>query len=261
VNFVTPESGPDFLLRTADLSVSIGDEASAARGDYALSVRDLTTAPALLGRPTSFELSRRAEDTSVPELNLSGTLDHSGATPHDVIRVAASGFRLPEFALPGIPLTLDLNRGSSDLRFEMRGEEIAARLSIRAIAPRWVRDSSRARALNEIEALVVRVLERVGSLEVEAELTGSLTAPRLSVSSSIDREVAAAVRGVLGEAVQEAEASVRAQVDSIAEEKLAPVRARAVELRAEAEAQVNDVAARIEAVREQLLAQLRVLGG
>jgi uncharacterized protein (TIGR03545 family) len=261
VNFVAPESGPDFLLRAADLSVAIGDAAGAARGDYALSLRDLTTAPALLGRPTGFSLSRRAEDTDLPELHVSGTLDHTGATPHDVVRLAATDFRLPEFALPGIPLTLDLNRGSSELRFEMRGDDVAARLSIRANAPRWLRDSTRARELHPLEALVVRVLERVGSLHVEAELTGTLRAPRLSVSSSIDREVAAAVRGVLGEAVQAAEARVRAQVDSIAEEKLAPVRARAVELRGQAEARVNEANARIEAVRERLLAQLRALGG
>ena len=69
------------------------------------------------------------------------------------------------------------------------------------------------------------------------------------------------MRGVLGEAVQEAEARVRAQVDSIAEEKLAPVRARVVELRAQAEARVNEANARIDAVRERLLAQLRALGG
>jgi uncharacterized protein (TIGR03545 family) len=261
VNFVAPESGPDFLLRAADLSVGIGEAAGAARGDYALSLRDLTTAPALLGRPATVQLSRRAEDSDIPLLSLSGTLDHGGSTPHDVIRLTATDFRLPAFALPGIPLELDLNRGDSDLRFEMRGNDITARLSIRADSPRWLRDSTRVRELNELEALVVRVLERVGSLQVEAELAGTLSAPRLSVSSSIDREVAAAVRAVLGDVVQQADARVRAQVDSIAEEKLAPVRARALELRAEAEARLNDVNARIEAVRERLMGQLRALGG
>jgi uncharacterized protein (TIGR03545 family) len=261
VNFVSPESGPDFLLRAAELSVAVGADAGAVRGDYALSLRDLTSAPALLGRPTSFELSRRAADTEIPELHLSGNLDHTGPEPHDVIRLDASNFRLPEFDLPGIPLRLDLNRGDSQLRFEMRGEGIGARLLLRADAPRWLIDSTRVQRLNEIEALVVRVLERVRSLEVEAELSGTLTAPRLSVSSSIDREVATAVRSVLGEAVQEAETRVRAQVDSIAEEKLAPVRARAQALRSEAEARVNEVSARVEAVRERLLAQLRALGG
>lgn len=261
INFVAPEAGPDFLVRAAEMSVSLGEEAGAGRGEYALSLRDLTTAPALLGRPTTFELSRTARDTDLPALQLSGTLDHTGDRPHDIVRLIASDMRLPDFSIPGLPLDLDMGRGASELRFEMRGDSVAARLALGTNAPRWSRDTVRADQPNALESLVMRVLERIQSLEVEAELHGTLATPRLSVSSNIDREVANAVRGVLGEAIAEAEQKVRAQVDSIVEQTMAPVRARVNELRAEADARVNEVNARVDAIREQLRQQLRALGG
>ncbi|HSA57519.1 MAG TPA: TIGR03545 family protein [Gemmatimonadaceae bacterium] len=261
ISFVTPESGPDFLLRAAEMSLTLGEQTGAVRGAYALSVRDLTTAPALLGRPATFELSRSAAESDLPEIRLSGSLDHSTPRPHDIIRLVASDVRLPDFGIPGLPLELSMGRGASELRFEMRGDSVAARLSLATNSPRWVRDTSRADAPNTLENLVMRVLERIGSLQVQAELHGTLATPRLSVRSNIDRAVADAVRGVLGEEVAEAERKVRAQVDSIAEATLAPVRARVNEARAEAEAQVNQVSARVDAVQEQLLAQLRALGG
>lgn len=261
INFVAPESGPDFLVRAGEMSVTLGEEAGVGRGAYSLRLRDLTTAPALLGRPTTFELSRSVADSDLPELQLSGTLDHTGAQPHDIITLAATDIRLPAFTVPALPLELDMGRGASALRFEMRGDSVAARLSLGTNAPRWLRDTSRADPPNTLESLVMRVLERIRSLQVEAELHGTLAVPRLSVTSNIDREVAEAVRGVLGEVVAEAEQKVRAQVDSIAEQTLAPVRTRVSELRAEADARVNELESRVDAIRERLRAQLRALGG
>lgn len=261
VNFVVPGSLPDFLVRASDVSISLGEAAGAVRGAYTLALRNVTTAPSLLGQPTTFELTRSAAGADIPELHVTGSLDHTTAVPHDVIRLTASDIKLPDFTIPGIPLALDLGRGQSGLRFALRGDSVAAQLSLRAPTPQWRRDSTRADGLNEIETLVIRVLERIRALEVEAELHGTLASPRLSVRSTIDREVAAAVQGVIGEEVREAEQKIRAQVDSIAESALVPVRARVQELRAEAQSRVDALEAQVNQVREQLLAQLRALGG
>jgi hypothetical protein len=117
------------------------------------------------------------------------------------------------------------------------------------------------RTLNTIEGLVTRVLAGIRAIRVDAELTGTLASPRMSVSSTLDREIAASIRSVAGAELEKAEQRVRAQVDSIAEEKLAPVRARVAEVRGEIEERVNDITDRIDALREQLLSQLRALGG
>jgi uncharacterized protein (TIGR03545 family) len=261
INFVAPGDLPAFLLRAADVSISLGDEMGAIRGDYTLALSDITTAPSLLGRPATFRLTRAATPSTALLLEVSGTLDHTTAVPHDVIRVLVDGVELPQLALPGIPLTLVAGAAESRLQFELHGDSIAAVWSVRAGTPRWLRDSARTRPLNALESTVVNVLERIGVLDIEAELNGTLSAPRLAVRSTLDREVAAAIQGAMGEKVRDAEQMVRARVDSLAESALAPVRARVMELRAESMTRVGAVSARVQALREQLLAQLRALGG
>jgi uncharacterized protein (TIGR03545 family) len=261
VNFVEQGDLPDFLLRSADVALLLGDEMGVARGDYTLTLGDLTTAPTLLGRPSTFRLTRAASQSAAPLLEVSGTLDHTGTTPRDVIRVRADGVQLPRFGLPGVPLTLVAGGAASRLDFELDGDSITATWSVRAGAPQWLRDTLRTRPLNALESTVVNVLERIRVLDVEAELRGTLASPRLAVRSTIDREVAAALQSEMGEKLREAEQMVRARVDSLAEAALAPVRARAMELRAEATARADTLNARVQALREQLLARLRALGG
>jgi uncharacterized protein (TIGR03545 family) len=261
VNFVAPGDLPSFLLRAADVSISLGEAMGALRGDYTLALSDITTAPSILGRPATFRLTRSAAQSTAPLLDVSGTLDHTTAVPHDVVRLLADGVELPRLDLPGIPLTLVAGGAESLLRFELHGDSIAALWSVRAGTPQWLRDSARTRPLNALESTVVDVLERIGVLDMEAELNGTLSSPRLAVRSTIDREVAAAVQGAMGEKLREAEQMVRARVDSLAESALAPVRARVDELRAESMTRVGAANARMQALRERLLARLRALGG
>lgn len=260
IDFVEPGALPDFLLRDANVSLSLGDDFGAAQGEYTLELVDLTTAPSLLGRPATFRLVRAGSQPTAPSFEVSGSLDHTGAVPHDVVTVRADDIRLPGFDLPGIPLSLVPGGAATRLSFELQGDSIAAAWSVRASSPQWLRDSARTRPLNALESMVVDVIQRVRTLDVEAELTGTLRSPRLAVRSTIDRQVAAAVQGAVGEKLRDAEQLVRARVDSLAESALAPVRTYVTELRAEAVARVGEVNTRVMALREQLLERLRALG-
>ena len=85
------------------------------------------------------------------------------------------------------------------------------------------------------------------------------SSPPLAVRSTIDREVAAAIQSAMGDKVREA--YVRARVDSLAEAALVPVRAHVMDLRGEVTTHVAAINARLQALRELLLAQLRALSG
>jgi uncharacterized protein (TIGR03545 family) len=261
VQFAAAQAYPTFLLRDGEITVSLGQETGAARGLYSLKVSNFTTEPAIVGRPATFSLSRQSQTSDVQEVQVSGSLDHTTSRLHDVVNIRAGGIRLPVFPIPAVPLTLDMGRGQSTLALEMLGDSISAQWSVTSSSPLWLADSSRMRALNTIEGLVTRVLAGIRAIRVDAELTGTLASPRMSVSSTLDREIAASIRSVAGAELEKAEQRVRAQVDSIAEEKLAPVRARVAEVRGEIEERVNDITDRIDALREQLLSQLRALGG
>ena len=138
---------------------------------------------------------------------------------------------------------------------------MAMRWTLQSSDVQWLADSTRARSLNTVEALVTRVISGLRELEVTACLTGEIRAPTIAISSNLDRAVAARVREVAGEEIARAEARARAAVDRIVDERTAPVRARVAELRAESERRVEDARARLAEERRRLQARLDALTG
>jgi len=260
IHFVTPESYPRFLLRRADINIRTGGQTP---GAYALAASDVTTDPAVVGRPTLFALRRTAQGagSDVDSVRVTGSMDHIGARPREVVNAHAGGVRLPALAVPALPYQMEPGRGSSELRFVLDGEQISGRWSVRSTNLAWTVDSARARSLNTIESLVARVLTGINQLELTADVSGTLKAPRMVVRSNLDRQVADRLRAVAGEEISAAQRKVRAQVDKLVEEKSAPVKAKIEELRIESERRVADARARLDAEKRKLEERLKSLGG
>lgn len=259
IHFAKPQSYPDFLLRRADVAVDVTG-GGMARGRYVAAATNVTTQPALVGKPTVFALRREAAGSGVEQLRASGVLDHLRARPRDQVSVQAAGVELPGFPLPMLPYRADPGRGTSELRITLDGDQVAARWAIHSGELSWVRADS-ARALNTMESLVARVLTGVRELDLTAELTGSTSAPKLTVRSNLDRAVADQLRAVAGEELAKAEARARAEVDRIVDERTAPVKAKVADVRAQAERKVADAKARLEEQKQKLDAQLKALSG
>lgn len=259
VHFTTPQSYPRFLLRQANVDVSVGGEAGSA--NYRIAANAITTDPAIVGLPTVFAIRRNASGTNLDSVRIMGSMDHTGAVPREIVNAHAAGVKLPTLALPALPYVMDPGRGSSELRFVLDGDGLFGRWSVRSTNLAWNLDSTRARRLNPVETLVARVLTGVRELEVTADVSGSLAAPKLAVRSNLDRQVADRLRAVLGEEVAAAQAKVRAQVDRLVEERSAPVKARISEIRAEGERRVADARTRLDEEKRKLEERLRALGG
>lgn len=257
ISFVKPESYPQFLLRRADVTFEM--PASALGGSYKLGITDLTSDPAILGRPTRFAARRAAAGSD--SLLAYGSMDHVGTKPKETITAAAAGISLPRLPIPSLPYVMDPGRGSSELRFVLEGDKLNGRWAVRSNQLTWVRDSSRSRPLNRVEELVARVLTGIPSLELTADVSGTLAAPKLAVKSNLDRQVADRLRAVVGQEVAAAQAKVRAQVDRIVEEKSAPVKARINEMRAEGEQRVADARARLDEEKRKLEERVKSLSG
>ena len=258
VSFVKPESYPQFLLRRANLSFEM--PAAAAGGNYAMAIEDLTSDPAILGRPTRFA-ARRTSSTGGDSLRVTGAMDHVGANPKETLAAAAAGISLPKLPVPSLPYLMDPGRGSSELRFVLDGDRLSGRWSVRSNNLTWVKDSTRARTLNKVEELVARVLTGIPSLELTADVSGSLAAPRLAVKSNLDRQVGDRLRAVVGQEVAAAQAKVRAQVDRLVEEKSAPVKAKISTVRAEGEQRVADARAKLDEEKRKLEERVKSLSG
>ena len=261
VHFVAPQAAPRFLLRRAAVNLLLDDAAGALRGTYALRVADVTTDPAIVQRPTVFSLTRDARGAGLESLLVVGTLDHTKSRQTETMVVRAGGVTLPRFAIPAVPLRLDLGKGASTLRFQVVGDSVSGRWTVTAPRAVWTPDSARKRPMNTLESLVSRVLTGIDNIDVTADIRGTTKAPALTVRSNLDRAVADNIKRVAGEEIAKAEAKVRAQVDAFVEKETAPVKAKIAETRAEIDQRIADATTKLEKAKADLAARLKELSG
>jgi uncharacterized protein (TIGR03545 family) len=259
VHFVNPRASPRFLLRRADVKVTV--TSGLGSGAYSLAASDVTTDPAIVGKPTLFAIRRAARGSDVDSLRAVGSLDHTTARLREVVNAQAAGVKLPVVAIPSLPYTMDPGRGTSEMRFQLDQGQLSGRWVVRSAHLAWQMDSSRTRRLNTLESLVARVLTGITQLDLTADVSGTLEAPRLLIKSNLDRQVADRLRAVAGEEIAAALAKVRAQVDRLVEEKSAPVKARIAEIRAEGDRRVAEARQRLDEEKRKLDDRLKALGG
>ena len=250
---------PRFLLEQGQMDFSIGGT-SAAQGAYEATVRGLTSTPALYGRPTVVKASGRAQASAIAAIDVEATIDHVTARTKDAATARLRGIELPSFDIPGIPFRVVPGSGSSSLDFTMvgGGAELFGRWAITSQQVSWTVDTA-GRSMNDIERVVWRVVSGLKSLEVVAELGGSVGSPRFSVSSNLDKAVAQSLQAVIGEEVAKAERKVRAKVDSLVADKVEPVKRQIASVQAEANQRVQGERQRLDQVEQQLKAQLKRL--
>ena len=259
VHFVAAEEYPRFLLRRANMNITVAS--GTGTGTYSFAANNVTTEPAIVGQPTVFALRREASGSDIDSIRVLGSLDHTSTRLREVMSAQAAGVRLPTLSIPSLPYTMDPGRGTSELRFVLDGEHISGRLMLRSRAVSWKPDSARTRALNTLEGIVSRVLTGITELEMTADVSGTLAEPRLLVKSNLDRQISERLRAVAGEQISAAQAKVKAQVDRLVEEKSAPVKARIGELRAETDRRVADARTRLDEEKRKLEERLKALSG
>lgn len=255
VRFPRERALPGFLLRNAEVSLLLG--ADSAPRTYAGQLHGLTTAPALYGRPTTF-------DVRAPALTVEGQLDHVRPPPRDVVGATLRGVALPALRLPGLPITVDPGRGDVSLGFSLKGDSIRGLWQVRAAAAAWRRERAQgegAGAGGPAADLLWRVVSEIRALELTAELGGTVGHPTLHVRSNLDRAVAERLRAVVGDQVAQAEARVRAQVDRFVDERVTPVRAQVAKVTADANALLAERRQALDTAQQQLEQQLRRLTG
>jgi uncharacterized protein (TIGR03545 family) len=252
VRFPRERALPGFLLRDAQLSLLLGPDS--ALKTYAGRLQGLTTAPALYGRPTTLEVR-------APTLSVDAQFDHVHAPPKDIVGGTLRGVALPAIRLPGLPIAVVPGRGDVSLGFALYGDSLRGRWQVRAPAARWRRDSAASSDGGPAADLLWQVVSGIDSLDLTAELGGTVNRPTLHVRSNLDRAVADRLRAVVGDQVTAAEARVRAQVDRIADERVAPVRAQVAKVTADANALLAERRQALETAQQQLEQQVKRLTG
>lgn len=257
VHFVTPTSYPRFLLRRMDANLKgVGADAV----DYAVAASDITSDPGITGKPMLF-VARRVAKAKGDSARITGSLDHTRATPRDVVNAYISGVKLPAMAMPMLPYTLDPGTGVAETRFVLDGDRLSGSWSVRSSSVTWRPDSARKKPLNTMETLVARALTGIKDLELTTQISGTLTAPSLSVRSNLDRVIAERLRAVAGEQIAAAQAKIKADVDRMVDAKLEPVKAKVASVRADTEKKLGEARTRLDEEKKKLEERLKALSG
>lgn len=253
---------PQFLMRLAQLSLTLGGEGASA-GNYSAQIVGLTSQPAVFGAPTTFKVARTEGQQGPTDIRVDGFFDHRRAPVRDTLGARLAGIALPDFPLGGLGGKVVLGTGVSQLALERNGEELRGRWLWQAPKVTWQRDSTRARPADArtafVEDALWRALARIEAVEIDAEIRGTLRAPRLAVRTNIAEALSSALKAQLNEEVRRAEQQVRARVDELVDRQVAEARAKADAARAQVMARVDAERARLEAQKAALEARLREL--
>jgi uncharacterized protein (TIGR03545 family) len=240
---------PSFLLHLAEATLEIGGSGAAA-GNYDARVVDVTSAPDLIGRPTTFQAARTAGRVGPETVRLGGLLNHVGQTIRDSLSAFVGGVGLPTIALAPLGVELGLGCGTTELVLRRVGDSLDTRFTWSSSDLHWGRLADSAGAAGAVEGakaaeaaggaetqrlstkgvgqalqrsaedVVWRTLTGLKDVRIEARLTGSVQRPRLAVGSNVARAVADGLQEQVGRQLRETEATVRARVDSLVDQRV-----------------------------------------
>jgi uncharacterized protein (TIGR03545 family) len=256
VRFPKEREWPSFLLELGQVDFTIGD--GLLKGAYAATVQGVTSSPALYGRPMTVTAKRNAPGSVIAGLDIGAVVDHRTAGVRDSVSAMLRGVKLPSFDIPGLPFRMAPGTGAANLNFALRGDRLLGRWSIGSDQVAWALDSAGG-PRSELQQLVWRVVSGLKQLDVKAQVSGTIKAPKLSVRSNLDDAIAQRLKAVVGEEVAKAEAFARAKVDSIVADKVEPVKQRVATVQADATKRVADEQARLDKVEADLQAELKRL--
>jgi len=256
VRFPKERSWPSFLVQLGQVDFTIAD--GLLKGAYAATVQGVTSEPALYGKPTLVSAKRDAPGSVIAGLDVGAVVDHRTASVRDSVSARLRGVQLPSFDIPGLPFRIAPGTGAANLTFALRGDRLLGRWSIGSKQVAWALDSAGGPG-NELQQLVWRVVSGLKQLDVNAQVSGTIKAPKLSVRSNLDDAIAQRLKAIIGEEVAKAEALARAKVDSIVSDKVEPVKQRIAAVQADATARVAEQQARLDQAQADLQAELKRL--
>lgn len=185
---------PDFLIR----HLAIDGEGTMSRQPFQFvgTAEGLTSQPAVYGQPALLKLEVRGAAV----MTIAATLDHTGQTPHDRLTIECPDLQQPQRVL-GRPdrLALSVSPGKAKLwmDLELKGDELAGKVhwqqepvELTPVLPDRYGGPRLAAELQE-------GLRQIRSIEVAADLGGTLQKPQCKLQSNLGPLFAEALNSVV----------------------------------------------------------------
>ena len=179
-------------MQLGQVDFTIGD--GLLKGAYAATVQGLTSAPALYGKPMVVSAKRDAPGSAIAGLDVGAIVDHRTANVRDSVAAQAPGGEAAVVRHPGAAVPAGAGHRRGRLSFALRGDQLRGRWAIGSNQVTWALDSAGGRGAT-LEQLVWRVVSGLKQLDVDAQLGGTIKAPKLVGREQPRRRHRAAAQG------------------------------------------------------------------
>lgn len=233
IRFPVDEPLPGFLIkRTAVDGIA---RMAGSSVDFSGEIRDITTEPAIWGRPMTLAIDGSGEKGTT--LDVSGTFDHRTEPSRDQLAFNVRQLVLKDARFSGsskLPIVLEQGRANIDGEFTVTDGELDASVNTRIDQARFAAGGEQTGSTVQ---RLARAIEGVSAFRLDLGLSGSLGSPEISLDSNLDN--------IIGQALGDEARAEIAEARKELEQKL----------RAELEPKLNDLAGRqqaLEQYREQI---------
>lgn len=231
IHFPKEKTYPTVLVRKLELTGELGLEDPLG---YNGTIEGLTTQPQVYGRPTVAAIKGAK---GARRLDFSASLDATGDTIKTASRLSYAGMPVKELRL-GSPASfmVDITGGTGALEATLatEGERISGKAAARLAGASFKPKADNIKAA-PLRSAVEASFSGLSSAVIGADISGTITSPKLDVNTDLANALSKAFTGAMGAEVKKAQEAARAKVD----EALKPYRARLDSLAAEKQAELG----------------------
>lgn len=214
MHFATTHPLPDFLIRKAVLSMEI------PVGNFDLELKDVTHQPNILGRPMRL-LAQGNKLQNAEQIKIDGIIDHvKPGEAKDSITWSLVGFKMAEVSISksaSFPLTLSTARANLSGDIEFKAQSLTANVKTTFDDAQWSSSATEGWA-----GRVAQSLKTIRKFNLDGQLQGKITSPKITLHSDLDERLRQAVVGQL----KSAQADLEKKFNASLNDKVAAVAGR-----------------------------------
>jgi uncharacterized protein (TIGR03545 family) len=207
VHFKSNNPLPDILIKKMQLAVQLPSEEGEELGDVDVQIFDITHQQNVINRPTRV-IAEGNNLTNIKSLDFKGTLDHRSSPGKDAFDITLKGMMLENYDVGAMGLKLENSLVDLDAQAELSGDQIQATSRALFSQPLF---STKDKTLVAQE--VTLALKKVNQFDINAGAKGDVIAPKVDLSSNLDKQLSNALAARLKEKQGELEVELKKKLN------------------------------------------------
>lgn len=247
---VTGRAYPGFLVQTIAFAGNRASPSGGAPLGFTGRLTGLSSDAQVYGEPMRLEAT--ASGGHGERWTLHGSFDHRQSPGVDTLRAVGHGVLMGDVRLSGGSLPEKATSRDADVTLDatLRGLAMDASLNVDAHDVQFHFASGTADT--SLQRTIRQLFAGFDTVNLRATLGGTLTHPRVGISSSIDEQFSRRMRDLLGQREAEARARIRAQIQQIVDAQEARLHQALEAQRAPLEAKAQQARQQLQAAQAQL---------